>query len=42
MFGKGTIQEIKGDGDSRVATVDFDTAGKKKMFLAFASLEIVN
>jgi len=42
MFGKGIIKEIKGDGDSRVATVDFDTAGTKKMFLAFASLDVVD
>lgn len=40
-FGRGAIQEITGSGDSRVAVVNFDVAGRKKMFLAFASLEII-
>lgn len=40
-FGEGTIKEIMGKGDSRVAVVNFDTAGEKKMFLAFAALDIL-
>ena len=30
-----------GEGDSRVAVVDFYEVGEKKMFLAFASLKIL-
>ncbi len=41
MFGQGEIKTIAGDGDARVATVNFDKVGQKKMFLAFAALEIV-
>jgi DNA helicase-2/ATP-dependent DNA helicase PcrA len=41
-FGTGEIKEIMGKGDSRVALVDFDNAGEKKMFLAFAALEVVS
>ncbi|MEG0629404.1 MAG: UvrD-helicase domain-containing protein [Christensenellaceae bacterium] len=39
-FGLGKIKSISGDGDGRVAVVKFDKVGEKKMFLAFASLEI--
>lgn len=40
-FGRGPIVAIVGEGNQQVATVDFDVAGPKKMFLSFASLEIV-
>ncbi|MEG2881581.1 MAG: UvrD-helicase domain-containing protein [Christensenella sp.] len=40
-FGRGNIKTILGEGDTRVAVVDFADAGEKKMFLAFASLEIL-
>ncbi|HBU12207.1 MAG TPA: ATP-dependent DNA helicase PcrA [Clostridiales bacterium] len=40
-FGQGEIKEIMGEGDAQVAVVDFADAGTKKMFLAYASLEIV-
>ncbi len=40
-FGKGPIVSIAGEGNQQVATVEFDVAGPKKMFLSFASLEIV-
>jgi len=42
LFGRGQIKSIMGEGDSRVAVVDFETAGQKKMFLAFASLDIID
>lgn len=40
-FGNGVIVKIVGEGDSRIAIVDFEIVGQKKMFLAFAPLEIV-
>lgn len=40
-FGRGKVKSIAGEGDSRVAVVDFYEAGEKKMFLAFASLKIL-
>lgn len=40
-FGKGPILSITGEGNQKIATVDFDIAGKKKMFLSFAPLKIV-
>ena len=39
-FGRGTIASVNGQGDERIAVVDFDTAGEKKMFVAFAPLKI--
>jgi len=40
-FGRGKVKSIAGEGDSRVAVVDFYEVGEKKMFLAFASLKIL-
>lgn len=40
-FGRGKVKSILGDGDSKVAVVDFYEVGEKKMFLAFASLKIL-
>ena len=40
-FGRGPIVAISGEGNQQVATVEFDVAGPKKMFLSFAPLEIV-
>ena len=40
-FGSGPIVSISGEGNQKVATVEFDIAGPKKMFLSFASMEIV-
>ncbi|MEI6101940.1 MAG: 3'-5' exonuclease, partial [Eubacteriales bacterium] len=40
-FGSGPIVSISGEGNQQVATVNFDIAGPKKMFLSFASLEII-
>ena len=38
-FGKGTVQKlVKGQRDYEV-TVEFDTAGVKKMFASFAKLQ---
>ncbi len=40
-FGQGPILSISGEGNQKIATVDFDIAGPKKMFLSFAPLKIV-
>jgi len=40
-FGEGPILSITGEGGQKIATVNFDTAGQKKMFLSFAPLKIV-
>ena len=38
-FGEGTVQDITEGGRDYEVTVDFDTAGVKKMFAAFAKLQ---
>ena len=40
-FGRGQIISTNGDGEEKIAVVRFETAGEKKMFVAFAPLEIV-
>ncbi len=40
-FGRGQIVSTNGAGDEKIAVVRFDTAGEKKMFVAFAPLDIV-
>ena len=40
-FGLGQIKSIAGTGEQRIAVVDFEQVGEKKMFLAFAPLEVV-
>ncbi len=40
-FGRGRIVSTNGEGDEKIAVVRFDDAGEKKMFVAFAPLEIV-
>jgi DNA helicase-2/ATP-dependent DNA helicase PcrA len=42
LFGRGTIMSVMGEGDSRVAVVDFENAGQKKMFLALAALDVID
>ena len=37
-FGEGTVLEIKNGGRDYEVTVEFDTAGNKKMFASFAKL----
>lgn len=37
-FGEGSVKEIKSGGRDYEVTVDFDTAGVKKMFASFAKL----
>lgn len=37
-FGEGTVMAIKAGGRDYEVTVEFDTAGTKKMFAAFAKL----
>ena len=39
-FGKGIIKSISGSGDYKVAVIDFDNNGQKKMFLSMAPLTI--
>ena len=38
-FGSGTILEISGFGRDLKVAVDFDTAGRKKLLVRYASLE---
>lgn len=38
-FGTGTVAEIKDGGKDFEVTVDFDRAGRKKMFASFAKLK---
>jgi DNA helicase-2/ATP-dependent DNA helicase PcrA len=38
-FGEGTVTEIKDGGKDYEVTVDFDNAGKRKMFASFANLK---
>lgn len=40
-FGQGTVQEIRNGGRDYEVTVEFDTAGVKKMFASFAKLKKV-
>ncbi len=39
-FGAGKIVSTNGSGEEKIAVVDFDSAGEKKMFVAFAPLTI--
>jgi DNA helicase-2/ATP-dependent DNA helicase PcrA len=41
-FGQGTVAAINDGGRDFEVTVDFDTAGRKKMFASFAKLKKVN
>ncbi len=40
-FGQGKIISTNGEGEEKIAVVRFDSAGEKKMFVAFAPLKIV-
>jgi len=40
-FGHGQIVSTNGEGDEKIAVVRFETAGEKKMFVAFAPLKIL-
>ncbi|MEZ5052812.1 MAG: UvrD-helicase domain-containing protein [Chitinophagales bacterium] len=40
-FGYGKIVSLEGQNDGRMATIDFDKAGQKKLLLKFAKLSIV-
>lgn len=40
-FGRGVITSTNGEGEERIAVVKFESAGEKKMFVAFAPLKIV-
>lgn len=40
-FGYGTIVEMEGNNDGRMATIQFKQAGQKKLLLKFAKLSIV-
>ncbi len=39
-FGKGKVVSTNGDGEEKIAVVNFETVGEKKMFVAFAPLKI--
>jgi DNA helicase-2/ATP-dependent DNA helicase PcrA len=38
-FGDGTVTDIKDGGKDYEVTVDFDTAGTRKLFATFAKLK---
>ena len=40
-FGQGTVKEIKSGGRDFEVTVEFDSAGIKKMFASFAKLKLI-
>ncbi|MGI5849074.1 MAG: ATP-dependent helicase [Christensenellales bacterium] len=40
-FGKGKITATNGDGEEKIAVVNFESLGEKKMFVAFAPLKII-
>lgn len=40
-FGRGIIVSTNGEGEERIAVVNFESEGEKKMFVAFAPLKIV-
>lgn len=40
-FGKGKVQSTNGEGEEKIAVVNFEGAGEKKMFVAFAPLKIL-
>ena len=40
-FGPGSVLSVNGEGDEKIAVIRFDTAGEKKMFVAFAPLKIL-
>ncbi len=40
-FGKGMIVSTNGEGEEKIAVVNFESEGEKKMFVAFAPLKIV-
>lgn len=39
-FGLGTVKKIEGQGDGRIAVVDFDEAGRKKILLKYGHLSV--
>lgn len=40
-FGQGTVTEILGVGSKRIATVDFDNAGTKRLLVKLAPIEFI-
>jgi DNA helicase-2/ATP-dependent DNA helicase PcrA len=40
-FGKGKIVSIDGNGDNKMATIQFEKDGQKKLLLKFAKLQVV-
>ncbi|GAB3047680.1 DNA helicase PcrA [Sediminivirga luteola] len=38
-FGLGTVQEVSGEGDKSIATVDFGSEGVKRLLLRYAPIE---
>src|SRR5690606_29378686 len=40
-FGSGTITKLEGSGADRMATINFENAGEKKLVLKFAKLKAI-
>jgi len=40
-FGQGNIQNIEGEGPARMATIQFNQFGQKRILLKFAKLQIL-
>jgi len=40
-FGKGIVEELKTNGNSNIAIVNFENVGKKQLLLKFAKLKII-
>ena len=41
QFGRGTVKELQGDEHGRMAVIDFQVGGEKKMLLKFAKLQVL-
>lgn len=41
LYGDGTVIELNGSGEKRIALVSYDVGGKKKMQLAYANLKVI-
>lgn len=41
-FGRGTVKELQGEANGRLAVIDFQVGGEKRMLMKFAKLQIIN
>jgi len=37
-FGQGSVVQVSGEGPKRIAEVDFDTAGRKRLLIKIAPI----